>query len=119
VAGGPWGLLALDEAHAPRLIPIDGKDEIDADLLAGSLLRVRVRDAEDRPVLDARVHARDASGQRVTALPRRTDTDGEVHLLLAPGTWRIEVSVPDLGRASAKVKLGAEGGEATLVPELE
>jgi hypothetical protein len=118
VAGGPWRLVALDPEHAPVFmnLPSGGVDDLSVTLVPGALLRIHVKDPGGRPVLDARVVARDGSGRRVTVLPRLTDADGQAILLLAPGTWHVEVEAPDLGRASARVKLGAAGAEATLSP---
>jgi hypothetical protein len=119
VAGPAWRLLALDEMHAPLLVDAPkGGAEADLALKPGALLRVHVKDPDGRPVLDARVVARDGAGRRVTFLPRLTDADGQAILLLAPGTYEVEVEASDLGRAAAKVKLGVEGAETTLEPAL-
>jgi hypothetical protein len=116
-AGEGWSVLLLDEAHAPKLVPIGKEDDGGEIALAPSaLLTVVVVGPEGRPILDARVHARGKGGRRRTYRPRRTDMDGRALLLLEPGTWNVDVEVPDLGRATARVKLPAEGAQVTLTP---
>lgn len=80
------------------------------------ILRGRVTDEENQPVVSAQVDARD----RETGLRRttRTGRDGRYTLVFPEGSGRYEVRVAFLGRAPAAVSVTREADEDVLVADV-